>query len=320
VVIGAALARRAARELQDGAGIPSTSVAALLEQLRVRPYSALPRRAVLVVDEAGMVATRQLAELVEHAARRQAKLVLVGDHRQLSEIEAGGAFRALAARLPAIELTENRRQVARWERDGLALLRDGDAETALQRYEERGRVMTGETVENVRRQVVADWWAVRDPHRAVMIAFRRVDVADLNGRARSLMRATGGLGHDELVLPGGAFAVGDHVVLRSNDRQLGVANGERGVVAAVDPVAYAIEARVGTRQVRLDADYLERNGGRGGPALAHGYAIMGHSAQGLSCDRSFVLVTSEASREWCYTALSRGRHENRPVRGGARGD
>ena len=46
-------------------------------------------------------------------------------------------------------------------------------------------------------------------------------------------------------------------------------------------------------------------------ALAHGYAITGHSAQGLTCDRTFVLVTSEASREWCYTALSRGRHENR---------
>jgi hypothetical protein len=62
--------------------------------------------------------------------------------------------------------------------------------------------------------------------------------------------------------------------------------------------------------VRLDADYLDR-GGRHGAALAHGYAITGHSAQGLTCDRTFVLVTSEASREWCYTALSRGRHGNR---------
>jgi conjugative relaxase-like TrwC/TraI family protein len=311
VVIGAALARRAARELEDGAGIPGSSVAALLEQLRARPYRALPRRAVVVIDEAGMVATRQLAELVEHAARRHAKLVLVCDHRQLSEIEAGGAFRALAARLPVIELNENRRQVARWERDALALLRDGDHHTALQRYEERGRVMTGETMEDVRRQVVADWWAVRDPERAVMIAFRRADVADLNGHARALMRATGALGPGELMLPGGAFAVGDHVVLRRNDRRLRVANGERGVVAAVDPAAAAIEVRVGDRRVRLDGDYLERGGGRGGPALAHGYAITGHSAQGLTCDRAFVLVTSEASREWCYTALSRGRHENR---------
>ena len=141
VVVGAALARRAARELEDDAGIPSTSVAALLDEARRRPYTALPRRAVLVVDEAGMVSTRQLAELVDHAERRRAKLVLVGDHRQLAEIEAGGAFRALASRLPAIELTENRRQVDRWERDALELLRDGDPRVALQQYEEHGRVV-----------------------------------------------------------------------------------------------------------------------------------------------------------------------------------
>ena len=97
-------ARRAARELEEGAGIPSTSVAALLDALGGVRH-ALPRRAVLVVDEAGMVPTRQLAELVEHVGACRAKLVLVGDHRQLPEIEAGGAFRALASRLPVIELT-----------------------------------------------------------------------------------------------------------------------------------------------------------------------------------------------------------------------
>ena len=124
-VIGAALAQRAARELQDGAGIESETIAGLLARLRRDPAGALPRRAVLVVDEAGMVSTRELAELLEHAERAHAKVVLVGDHRQLAEIDAGGAFRALAARLPAIELTENRRQAAAWERDALALLRDG---------------------------------------------------------------------------------------------------------------------------------------------------------------------------------------------------
>ena len=309
-MLGAALARRAAQELEEDAGIPSTSVAALLDEARRRPYTALPRRAVLVVDEAGMVSTRQLAELVDLAERRRAKLVLVGDYRQLAEIEAGGAFRALASRLPAIELTENRRQVDRWERDALELLRDGDPRVALQQYEEHGRVVTEQSADEARRRVVADWWAERDPDRAVMIAFRRVDVADLNGRARALMRAAGALGEQELELAAGGFAVGDRVVLRRNDRRLGVANGERGVVAAVEPRGRTMDVELGDRRVRLDADYLDRDG-RHGPALAHGYAITGHSAQGLTCDRTFVLVTSEASREWCYTALSRGRHENR---------
>jgi ATP-dependent exoDNAse (exonuclease V) alpha subunit len=101
-VVGAALAQRAARELQDDAGIPSQTIASLLTRLRDRPMTTLPRRAVLVVDEAGMVSTRELAELLEHADRVHTKVVLVGDHRQLAEIDAGGAFGALAARLPAI--------------------------------------------------------------------------------------------------------------------------------------------------------------------------------------------------------------------------
>jgi conjugative relaxase-like TrwC/TraI family protein len=310
-VIGAALSWHAARQLEESAGIPTTSVEALLSRLRNRPMTTLPRRAVVVIDEAAMVSTRQLAELVEHAERRQAKLVLVGDHRQLAEIEAGGAFRALARRLPVIELTENRRQTATWERDALALLREGDGRRALQLYEGQGRIERGEDVDEVRRRLVADWWSARDPDEALMIALRRVDVADLNGRARALMRASGRLGPAELELPSGAFAVGDRVRLRRNDRRLGVANGERAMVVAVDVENGTLALDVGGRRVALDRAYLELTSDRAGASIVHGYAITGHSAQGMTCVRAFVLVTSEASREWCYTALSRGRQSNR---------
>lgn len=54
-------------------------------------------------------------------ARARGKLVLVGDDCQLSEIDAGGAFRALAARLGASELLEVRRQRELWPaRDRMA--------------------------------------------------------------------------------------------------------------------------------------------------------------------------------------------------------
>jgi ATP-dependent exoDNAse (exonuclease V) alpha subunit len=121
------------------------------------------------------------------------------------------------------------------------------------------------------------------------------------------MRASGRLGPDELALPVGAFAVGDQVLLRRNDRRLGVANGDRGVVTALDQARGGLVVDLGRRRVVLDRPYLD--GAQ--PSLMHGYAITGHSAQGLTCDRAFVLVTSEASREWCYTALSRGRQGNR---------
>jgi conjugative relaxase-like TrwC/TraI family protein len=311
-VVGAALSWRAARELEESAGIPSASVEALLSRLRERPMTTLPaRRSVVVVDEAGMVSTRQLAELVDRAALLRAKLVLVGDHRQLAEIEAGGAFRALARRLPVIELTENRRQAASWERDALALLRDGDSRRALRAYEDHGRVVAGGHADEVRRRLVAEWWSARDPDGALMIAFRRVDVADLNGRARALMRSSGRLGFDELTLPGGAFSVGDRVLLRRNDRRLDLANGDRAAVVAVDVARGTMGLDIAGRRAAVDRAYLEQTSERAGASLVHGYAIAGHSAQGLTCDRAFVLITSEASREWCYTALSRGRQANR---------
>jgi len=209
-----------------------------------------------------------------------------------------------------IELCENRRQIERWERDALALLRDGHGNEALQRYERHGRVVVGEDADAVRQRLVADWWAARDPDESVMIAHRRVDVADLNGRARALMRAAGALAETELPLAAGGFAAGERVVLRRNDRSLGVANGDRGTVTAVDPVARALDVELAGRPVRLDAGYLD-SAARNGPALQHAYAITGHVAQGLTFRETFVLATEQVSREWAYSAMSRGRDANR---------
>jgi AAA domain/TrwC relaxase len=96
-VLGVATARRAARELQDGAGIASTSTAAPTRRLSSGAANALPERCVLVVDEAGMVTTRDIAKLLDHVERAGGKLVLVGDDRQLPELGA------LAARSPTFE-------------------------------------------------------------------------------------------------------------------------------------------------------------------------------------------------------------------------
>ena len=149
-VRGAAVARRAACELRDGAGIESTSVAALLAG------PALPRNTVLVVDEAGMTGTRQLSALLQRVMSARGKLVLVGDHRQLPELQAGGVFRGLVHRGLAVELGENVRQTQPWERDALDALRDGRVEHALEQYAGRGRVIAGG---DVRQRLVDDWRA-----------------------------------------------------------------------------------------------------------------------------------------------------------------
>ena len=306
-VLGVAVARRAARELEHDAGIRSTSVAALLGDIDNR---ALPERCVLVVDEAGMVPTRQLARLIDAAAAVGGKLVLVGDHRQLPELEAGGAFRGLVNRGLAIELTENHRQVNPWERAALDELRDGLAEQALARYQKHDRIHVESTPERTRARLVADWWAVGNPSRSVVLAQRRDDVEDLNTRARERVRAAGRLGALELRLPGGEFAVGDHVLVKRNDLRLGVVNGDRGRVTAVDPEKRLLTLDLGGERVTLDRDYLDDRTVHGDPTLQHGYAMTVHVAQGLTVDHAFVLAGPGLNRELGYTALSRGRETN----------
>lgn len=181
-----AVARRAADELQEGAGISSTRVAALLGDLGSEP---LPERCVLVV-EAGMVATRQLAELLTHVERASGKLVLVGDDRQLPAIEAGGAFRGLIQCGFAVELGENVRQASPWEHVALDHLRAGRAaEEAVALYAGHDALMVESTGSESRERLVRDWLRAREDGDGVMIAQRRADVADLNARARERLEA-----------------------------------------------------------------------------------------------------------------------------------
>jgi len=304
--VGCALSARAARELEDQAGIDATTITRLLGDLD-RGY-ALDAGSVLVVDEAGMVGSRTLARLAEHSAHARAKLVLVGDDRQLPEIDAGGAFRALAARPNTAELREVRRQRHDWDRAALNALREGDVERWARDYREHGRIVARATADTTRRELVRDWWgAAREPGTdAVMIAHRRADVADLNQRARALLRADGSLGEVEIAGGTRTFATGDRVVATHNDRRRGVVNGDRGEVIASHPDRDAVTVRLQRgEEIELDSGYL------GEGHLDHGYAVTAHKAQGATVDRAFVLGSDELYREWGYTALSRHREESR---------
>jgi hypothetical protein len=158
-ILGAAVARRAAMELSAAAGMDATSVAALLADLRQGPADLLDERTVVVVDEAAMLGTRDLDELAQHTTHAGAKLVLVGDHAQLPEIEAGGAFAALAARCGAIRLDQNRRQEREVDRRLLELWRDGRLSEALTIALESGDLVLASSPEAAHTELVGDYVA-----------------------------------------------------------------------------------------------------------------------------------------------------------------
>ncbi|MCU1677338.1 MAG: putative ATP-dependent exoDNAse [Frankiales bacterium] len=306
-VYGCALAARAAVEMETLAGIDATTIARLRQDI-AHGYGLTPG-SVLIVDEAGMVGSRALLELAEHAADTDSKLLLVGDNHQLPELDAGGGFRELAGRLGAVELLHVRRQVHEWDREALAHLRNGRIADWAQAYQDHGRITARPTAADTRQALVDDWWetARTGTGDALMIAHRRTDVADLNALARQRMHRDGRLSEQELITATGrAFAIGDRVVAKRNDRRLGLVNGTRAEVVALDPEHHSLTLRTGPdAEVRVDSPYLDDE------YLEHGYALTAHAAQGATVDHSYILGSDELYREWGYTALTRHRAEAR---------
>jgi ATP-dependent exoDNAse (exonuclease V) alpha subunit len=291
--------------LETQTAIPSVTLDRLLVELSQAEGGGFAPNTVVVVDEAAMVGTRKLATLLDHAQADRAKVVLVGDDRQLPAIDAGGAFAALARELGAVELAENRRQREPWEREALAELRAGEVEGALDAYQSRERVIVGISGEEVREFLVRDWWrARRSGEPALMLASRQSEVDTLNERARDHRFANGELG-EELIMGGRSFAVGDEVLATRNDYRLGLLNGTRATVSAIDweccvPV---LETTDGQQVVPSSAYLAEGH-------LQHGYAMTVHKAQGATVAQSFVLGDDALYREAGYAALSRGREAN----------
>ncbi len=296
VVSGTALSARAAEELEVSAGIPSVTLARLLGELD-DGTRVIGSRDVLVVDEAGMVGTRTIGRLIDEASSG-AKLILVGDPLQLAEIQAGGTFRALAHRLGAIELNENRRQHEAWQRRALDELRSGDVAKALLAYEAHDRIRISTTMAAVKIDMVERWLETRDSG-ALMLAVNRRDVDDLNAVARTKLIECGLLGDEVLRTEERSFALSDEVVCLRNARKLGVLNGTRGTVVGFDTDGLHIETAGGPRV--LPTRYIESR------HLTHGYATTVHKAQGATYDRAFVLATDSLTREAGYVAMSRAR-------------
>lgn len=304
-VIGAAHTGVAADELSNAAGISSTTIARLLIAIDRREPGSLDPATVLVVDEAGTAGTRDLARLLAEVDRTGAKLVLVGDPKQLPEIAAGGLFAALVSRQPIIELRDNRRQREEWERAALRDLRDGDTDRALAMYNDHGRITIGDDADSTKRLLVADWWASQvQGEDAVMLAGLRSEVAELNIRGRMRALDAGWLQGPTLDVDGVAFQAGDAVMMLRNNRKLGVSNGNRGTVIDVDPEEQSMRVSLARGQVTLPAAYLQAGN------VGHAYAMTINKAHGMTCDRTMTLGNDQLYRELTYEALSRGRLSN----------
>jgi hypothetical protein len=308
-VVGAALAGKAAEGLEESSGIRSRTLASF-ERSWERGRDMLNARSVLVIDEAGMVGSRQLSRVLAQADLAGAKVVLVGDPEQLQPIGPGAAFRAVAERAGFVELGEIRRQREGWQREASVDFARHRTADGLQAYAQRGAIHFSDDLGAAKQAIVGDLIADMDARpegSRLVLAHRRVDVAELNDQARAIRQGRGELQGEHLYQTtegDRAFAAGDRILFRENSRDLGVKNGMLGTVERAEP---------GRLEVRLDTAKGPATGRSVSVSMAdyaavdHGYATTVHKAQGATVDRTYVLASGTMDRHLTYVGMTRHR-------------
>lgn len=275
---------------------------------------------LVIVDEASLAGTFALDVLAAQASAANAKLLLVGDHRQLSAVDAGGAFGLLTESGTARELRSLWRFRNRWEANTTRLLREADP-AAIDEYSTRGRISSG-GAESMLEEAYLGWQdSQQSGQSAILLAADSDAVRALNTRAHD-DRVTAGLVAPNGVLgaEGVIVAVGDRVVTRKNDRRIHVtgegyvrngalwdvtathADGSLTLTLIGGPVTGAPETKE-RPGVTLPASYVAEH-------VELGYATTIHRAQGLTVEHAQVLASAGMTREALYVGMTRGRASN----------
>jgi len=313
-VLGLTVSQSAAGVLAAEAQVRAENTTKWLYETR-RGNWRLPDGALVLVDEASMVSTPDLVEIVEQARRAGGKVLLVGDPAQLAAIHIGGAFDLLAERHGAARLREIRRFAETWEADASLQLRRRDP-AALAEYAMRGRIHGGAT-SRIETELFDAWRTDalatdRKGRRSVlMIVTTNEQAAVLAERARHALLEAGAVTDGPTVrLRDNVASVGDHIVTRRNERRLRtssrgwVVNGDVWTVVQTYPDGAAdVRRHSDGSTLTLPADYLAEH--------CHlAYATTAHRAQGMTVDVCHAAVTAETSHEQLYVAATRGRNGN----------
>ncbi|MGV1819795.1 Ti-type conjugative transfer relaxase TraA [Agrobacterium sp. CG160-95] len=327
-VHGAALSGKAAEGLEESSGIESRTLASWSYSWD-HGRGMIGRGDVFIIDEAGMVGSRQLARFIGEAEERGAKIVLVGDHEQLQAIGAGAPFRAIAEQIGHVELSGIRRQRQDWQRQASVAFATHKTAEGLAAYRDHGAIHFADSRDKAMAKIVRDYLAdsaKRADGTRVAMAHRRADVRALNAairyelqnrqrleRGQELSASAGrGNGEDRVGGEAGreltfqtnngkrAFGPGDRIIFLENNRDLGVKNGMLGTVEHVEPgkIIARLDGRGGD-SVSVPTDSYQ--------AIDHGYATTIHKNQGATVDRAFVLASSTMDRHLTYVAMTRHR-------------
>jgi Ti-type conjugative transfer relaxase TraA len=308
-VHGATLSGIAAENLEGASGIESRTLASRFCYWDMG-RELLTNKDVLVIDEAGMLGSKQLARAIEETKKYGAKVIPIGDPQQLQSIEAGGAFLAVVERIGFLELTEVRRQQELWQKEATKEFALRHTAEAIGLYEQYGFVHYSKTQEEAKEALIEKWNSTRlaEPEKTqIMLAYTQRDAEELNRMARECRQENNELSEEhELQTAKGNknFAVGDKVYFLRNDKNLGVKNGTLGMIENIDKrngmgqVTVRVEQESGeNKTVTFELDRYNY--------ITHGYAATIHKAQGVTVDYSHILASKHLDSHAIYVAMSR---------------
>ena len=268
------------------------------------------RDTTVILDEAGMVDHKRLDALTELVERSGAKLIAVGDGKQLPSIGPGGMFDRLTTHAPSAELTDIHRTKDPADQRAWQALRAGEPERAMAHYASRGQLHLSDTRDQAAEHAVQTWATLtngRDIREVALIAdASNQEIDRLNARAQHLRAQRGELGHQEIPLPGVHYGLreGDLIAFTTQHRPSGqprVENGTRGHVSAIHEQSVTITLDGSQRKIQLASEHLD--------SLRLAYAQHVYRQQGATVERSVVLTGGwQTSKETAYVEATRARH------------
>ena len=301
-----ALAAVAARVVTEETGVAASTIASW----RVGNVR-LPRDGLVVIDEASMVPTLTLDQIIKVAGVHRCRVALIGDYAQMSSPEAGGLLRDLACLPSATQMVAVRRFREQWERATSIRLRAKDPDVTAT-YLEHGRispVTADDAVDTAAAAWILDTLAGKD---ALIVADTNAIAADVSARCQALLAVNGRLGvRVGTDADDNAIYVGDRIQTRENTNVLVTNDGERVSNRDVwrvtgrnrDGSITAAHARRPT-QVTITQDYLEAH-------VQLAYCVTSSGAQGRTTDIGAIIVTPRTSAQSLYVGMTRGRSGNR---------
>ncbi len=315
-VQGVALSGIAAESLQAGSDVRSHTIANRL-LVWANGREQLGEKDVLLVDEAGMIGSRQMHDILTEADRCGAKVVLVGDPEQLQAIDAGASFRAIIERTGFAEMSDIRRQTEEWQKNATRNFGLKNTKEGLWAYDRHDNIHAFETKSAAINAMIDQWDEVRGQTQdktQIMLAYRRTEVQSLNEAARDIRLRQGELGPDKSFSTDRGernFSENDRIYFLKNDNvNMKVKNGSLGVITKIEGERFTVKLDAAQSQMSTGADREARSVSfdlKDYNHIDHGYAATVHKSQGITVDRTQVLASRYFDSHATYVAMSRHR-------------